>query len=110
MKYLTLSVLCLIVLYGFIEAWPLLRGPALSIDSPTENASVPDGIVTVSGNAARATLLTLNGAPILREENGDFLSILTLSPGSSILTLVATDRFGRRVTDTRTVFVPDFGN
>ena len=106
MKYLTIAVLCVIALYGLIEAWPLLRGPELSITSPAENASFADGIVTVSGNAVRTVVLTLNGASILHEENGDFSSTLTLPRGSSILTLIATDRFGRRVSATRTVFVP----
>ncbi len=106
MKYLTFSVLCAIVLYGLVEAWPLMRGPALSITSPVNDGSFHDGIVAVSGRATRASVLTLNGAPILHEESGDFSSILTLPRGSSILTLVAVDRFGRRVTDTRTVFVP----
>jgi len=106
MKYLTIAVLCAIALYGFMEAWPLLRGPSLSISSPANDASFLDGIVAVSGKAERATVLTLNGAPILHEEDGSFLSTLTLPRGSSILTIVAADRFGRSVTATRTVFVP----
>jgi len=106
MKYLTVVILCAVVLYGLVEAWPLLRGPDLSIVFPVNNAVVPDGIVTVSGNAARAVTLLLDGAPILHEGNGDFVSTLTLPRGSSILTLIATDRFGRRASETRTVFVP----
>jgi hypothetical protein len=106
MKYLTISVLCAIVLYGIAQAWPLLRGPSLSIVSPVEGASIQDGIVTVSGKALRAATLTLNGSPILHEENGSFLSTLTLPGGSSIITLIASDRFGRTVSAARTVFVP----
>lgn len=105
MKYLTIVVLCAIALYGLMEAWPLLRGPSLFITSPMDNVAIPDGIVTISGNATRAAVLTLNGASILHEENGDFLSTLTLPHGGSILTIVAIDRFGRSVTATRTVFV-----
>jgi len=106
MKYVTVIVLCAVVLYGLIEAWPLLRGPRLFISSPTDNENIPGGIVIVSGNAARTAVLKLNDAPILHEENGNFSSTLTLPTGSSILTIVATDRFGRRATETRTVFVP----
>jgi len=105
MKYLTVAVLCAIAIYGMVEAWPLLRGPVLSIASPINGATATDGIVTISGKAVRAAALTLNGAPILHEENGDFSSTLTLPRGSSILTLVAVDRFGKRATDVRTVFV-----
>ena len=106
MKYHTLIILCIVFLYGLVEAWPLLRGPALVIYSHGEHATIPDGIVTISGTAPRAVQLTLDGAPILHEEDGDFSSTITLPRGSSLLTLVATDRFGRSASETRTVFVP----
>src|SRR3989338_3796316 len=41
-KYLTVAVLLILISYGLREAWPLLAGPALSIDSPTDNESFPD--------------------------------------------------------------------
>ena len=105
-KYITLAVLFLIVGYGLVEAWPLIEGPSLSIASPINNASFPDGIVTIRGSAPRAAQLTLDGATVLHEENGNFSSTLTFPRGGSILTFVATDRFGRRVTTTRDIFVP----
>lgn len=92
--------------YGLTEAWPLLTGPTLSITSPKDESTAPDGVVTVSGKAAHVALLTLDGAPLLHEEDGSFSSLLTFPRGGSILTFVATDRFGRHVTTTRTIFVP----
>jgi len=105
-RYLIGAILVLLAGYGSIEAWPLLWGPALSIASPADNASFPDGIVEVSGRAARSALLTLNGASLLHDQSGTFSSTLTFPRGGSILTFAATDRFGRTVTATRTVFVP----
>lgn len=105
-RYFTVAVLILLLGYGLIEAWPLIRGPLIRVDSPIEGASVEGGIVTVSGHVVHATEFTLNGAPLLRDQNGSFSSTLTFPRGGSILTLVATDRFGRRVTATRTIFVP----
>jgi len=99
-------VLVVLVGYGLVEAWPLLAGPSLSIDSPVQNAVYPSGIVSIRGKAARAAQLTLDGAPLLHDQSGAFSSTLTFPRGGSILTFVATDRFGRTVTDTRTVFVP----
>jgi len=93
-----------------MEAWPLIDGPSLSIISPANNATFPCGIVNIRGNVAHAAALTLNSNPVLHEENGYFSSTLTFPRGSSILTFVATDRFGRKITATRTVFVPDFEN
>lgn len=105
-KYLIVAVLLISASYGLTRAWPLIAGPTLSITSPADTASFPDGIVTVSGRAARATTLTLDGAPLLRQEDGSFSSTLTFPRGSSILTIVAADRLGRTVIVTRTIFVP----
>ena len=106
LKYLIIAILFISASYGLTRAWPLIAGPTLSIASPADNTSFPDGIVTVSGRAARATTLTLDGAPLLYQEDGSFSSTLTFPRGSSILPLVATDRLGRTVVATRTVFVP----
>src|SRR3989344_6101247 len=105
-RYLIAAALFALIGYGLIEAWPLLAGPALSVDSPRANSSFPGGVVTVRGNAARAATLTLNGAPMLHDQKGGFSSTLTFPRGGSILTFVATDRFGRTVSETRSVFVP----
>ena len=99
-------VLFMIVGYGLVEAWPMLAGPSLSIDAPHDNASFPSGIIQIRGTAKRVALLTLDGVPMLHDENGTFSSTLTFPHGGSILTFVATDRFGRRVTATRSIFVP----
>ncbi len=105
-KYLIGAVLFVGGVYGLIEAWPLLVGPTLTIDAPINNASFPDGIVTVQGRSAHAAELTLDGAPLLRDQSGNFSSTLTFPRGGSILTFKATDRFGKTVSETRAIFVP----
>ncbi|MHB8914087.1 MAG: hypothetical protein ACYC4I_03730 [Minisyncoccota bacterium] len=105
-RILIAIILFALVGYGLTEAWPLLAGPSLSVESPQNNASFPGGIVSVRGESSRIALLTLDGAPVLHEENGAFSSTLTFPRGGSILTFVATDRFGRRITATRSIFVP----
>ncbi|MDE1919528.1 MAG: hypothetical protein KGH56_02390 [Patescibacteria group bacterium] len=105
-KHFLVAVLLLIAGYGCFEAWPLVAGPSLSIDFPLNNTSVPGGIVEVRGRAARAAALTLDGAPVLHDQEGNFSSTLTFPRGGSILTFAAIDRFGRSVTATRYIFVP----
>lgn len=105
-KYLLTAALVLLVGYGFMEAWPLLAGPSLTISSPADNASFPGGIVSIEGRAPRAAELTLSGAPLLHDQNGVFSSTLTFPAGGSILTFEARDRFGRTVSATRSIFVP----
>lgn len=105
-KYLLTAALVLLVGYGFVEAWPLLAGPSLTIASPADNASFPGGIVTIEGKAPRVAELTLDGAPLPYDQNGVFSSTLTFPAGGSILTFEARDRFGRTVSATRYIFVP----
>lgn len=105
-RSLILSVFLLLLGYGMVEAWPLIVGPTLSITSPLENGTFPDGTVKIQGTAGRAAILTLDGAPLPHDQDGSFSSILTFPHGGSILTFVAKDRFGRTVTTTRTIFVP----
>jgi hypothetical protein len=105
-RYLIIIVLLIVIGYGLVEAWPLIAGPSLSVGSHVNNATFEGGIVTLSGNAKRVALLTLDGTPLLHNEQGDFAATLTFPHGGSILTFTATDRFGRRVTTTRSIFVP----
>ncbi len=93
-------------LYGVMEAWPLIAGPELRLDSPTEGATIPGGILDVSGNATRIARLTLNGLDLVHDQQGDFRTTLALPRGGSILTLEATDRFGKKRTISRSVVVP----
>lgn len=99
-------VLAMLAVYGLIELRPLVVGPSLTLAEPTNNASYPDGLVTVTGRALRADSLTLDGAPLLPDQQGRFETELAMASGTSILTLVATDRFGRRVATMRTIYVP----
>jgi hypothetical protein len=104
----TLAAITLTLLagYGVVKAAPLLLGPSIKIDSPAMHASVSDGFMTISGRAVHTQELTLNGAPFLIDESGRFETTLLLPKGGAILTLSATDRFGRHVSAERSVFVP----
>jgi len=107
-KTLVFTLLALVLIYGLWEARPLLIGPSLSVTSPTAGEVVQSGVLTILGTALRATTLTLDGAPLLADAtNGHFAVTLAYGPGTSILTFVARDRFGRSRTTTRTIFVPN---
>ena len=99
-------VLALLVIYGAIEAWPLVRGPVLTINSPQNGQTFGDGAVIITGTTHHTETLSLNGSTLLMNEAGHFETTLLLPRGSAILSLNATDRFGRSTTLRRTVFVP----
>ncbi|HVX90202.1 MAG TPA: hypothetical protein VHC20_01010 [Candidatus Paceibacterota bacterium] len=98
-------VLLILVGYGAVEALPLIEGPALHA-SVTLDASSTPGVVTLSGQAFRVTELALDGSPILTDDHGNFSRLIVLPRGASIMSLTATDRFGRSVTREETVYVP----
>ncbi len=105
-RYLIAGALALVVVYGIMEAGPLLSGPTLVVDSPKEGAAIEGGVVSIEGHVTHAVTLTLNGNRLLASSDGAFHKKLAFPRGSSILTFTATDRFGRDVTETRTIYVP----
>lgn len=99
-------VIALVAGYGLFEAWPLLSGPRLLVHTPSASERIPGGIVTIAGSEKRAVALTVDGNPVLPDENGTFSETVAFPHGTSILTVTATDRFGRTASETRTLFVP----
>lgn len=94
-RFLATLTLIIVAGYGLIKAWPLLSGPELVLTSPTLGAVSPDGFITVSGKALHTQSLSLDGGPLLLDEQGNFSRTLLLPRGGVILSLTATDRFGR---------------
>ena len=105
-RTLAAITLSLLVGYGVIKAVPLLLGPDIRIDAPLDGTTIEDGFMTISGTAVHTRSLTLNGAPFLIDENGRFETTLLLPKGGDILSLTATDRFGRQTNVERTVYIP----
>lgn len=105
-KQILSLVLVLLLGYGMIEAWPLLSGPSLTVQTPTENSSAASGTLSLTGHVSRAVTLTVNGSPLIATEDGAFNAVRTFPHGVSLLTFSATDRFGRSRTVTRQIFVP----
>lgn len=105
-KIVATGAFSLLIGYGSIEALPLISGPELDVRSPAAFATIPSGTTRVSGHSKRIVALSINGATVLPHADGTFAETLTLPKGESIITLEASDRFGRTVRTTRTVSVP----
>jgi hypothetical protein len=105
-RILTVIVLLIVAGYGLREALPLIMGPSLSITEPKNSEIFYNSFINISGTAVHTQSVSLNGGPLLIDQNGHFQTTLTLPHGGAILTLTATDRFGRSTTERRTVFVP----
>lgn len=105
-RFLAIGSLLILVLYGGFKAVPILSGPSIALTSPANNEAFDSGIVTVKGVATHTENLYLNGAILPIDAEGRFSTSLTLPHGGAILSLTATDRFGKAQSLRRSVFVP----
>jgi hypothetical protein len=102
-RTISIILLLLVLCYGLIKALPLIRGPYIEIASLSTDQN---GLTTLSGTAVHTEKLTLDGGTQLIDSEGHFTTKLMLPRGGAILTLTATDRFGRSRTLERTVVTP----
>ena len=98
-----LILLALVLSYGLVKAIPLLRGPQIVISDLSTNQT---GLTNLSGTAIHTETLSVDGSTLLIDGEGHFSTKLMLPRGGAILTLTATDRFGRSRTLERTVVTP----
>ncbi|MBI4086838.1 hypothetical protein HY416_02545 [Candidatus Kaiserbacteria bacterium] len=95
--------------YIVFQAWPLITGPALTLDPMPVAQS--GRVTTVSGTARNVTTITLNDRPIFTDDEGHFQEALVLENGYTILTLRAKDRYGRKKTlEQALVYAPAYSS
>ncbi len=89
------AILLSLLVYVFFQSKDFISGPQISITYPTEGIYLDDTFVSVKGTAHRVAYLSLNDRPIFVNESGVFEEALLAHEGYTILSLKATDRFGR---------------
>lgn len=82
--------------YGLFEARKLIDGPDITILSPLDGAATSSVAVTITGTAENISFLTINDAPSYTDEHGVFVYRFSPPAGYTVITVAATDRFGRR--------------
>ena len=112
MKPLTLIISAAVVLavvgYGLFEARKLLEGPQITIESPKDGSATSTNALVISGLAYNVAFLTINDAPAYTDEAGHFTQVLSPPLGYTVVTVAATDRFGRRASKTVSLQVVDY--
>ncbi|MEX1087335.1 MAG: hypothetical protein WEC58_02305 [Candidatus Paceibacterota bacterium] len=93
-------VVCLLVGYGLFQARDLISGPNVSIQHPQNGATVRTTLVNVEGITSNISAISLNDRTIYINEEGQFEEPVVLAQGYNVITIEATDRFGRTTTDT----------
>jgi len=86
--------------YAYLKSREFFQGPAISITSPVNGSTLSEAPVTIEGNAQNISHITLNGAAIFIDSQGNFSEKLLLLPGYNIMTLSAEDRFGKQTKKT----------
>ena len=94
--FVSLALFGLLSLYAYYQSREYLRGPLLTIVTPTDGAVFSSPLITLSGTAENVAFFTLNGRQIFTDESGRFSEQLLLQEGYTIITLEAKDRFGHR--------------
>ena len=103
LRFLKISVstlaIALIVGYVVARSLPYARGPIIQVFQPLPGTPLTAQTVDVVGRAERVNSLTLNGNQISLDEQGNFKETITVFHGVNIITLGATDQFGRSESD-----------
>ncbi len=106
-KLIGLLALLALILYGVFEVFPLLQGPAILLTSPVEGQTFGEHTLVLAGVAEHTETLLLNGTILPIDGQGRFSKTLTLPSGGAILSLTATDRFGKQETLERSVLISE---
>lgn len=83
--------------YFLFQGHSLIMGPSISLASPQAYATVPTRLL-VEGTAKRAKILTVNGLQVPVSPEGAFETTIVPPVGYTVLTVQATDQFGKTST------------
>jgi len=109
MKRVLIVFIVLVVLsYGLFEARKLLEGPEITIEFPADGSATSSAVATVVGTAQNISFLTINDAPSYTDEAGTFVYRYSPPAGYTMVTVAATDRFGRRASKSITFNVVNY--
>lgn len=102
-KYLLLLLVVVALSYGGFRAYPLIKGPEITLYSPNDGDIVASTTFEVSGKVSKVKEITLQGRPIPIDQEGYFKEVLVASYPYTILVLTATDSYGSTITKTVSV-------
>lgn len=90
-------VAAILVGYAIWRSFAYARGPVINVFQPISGSTVSSTTMEIVGRADRVSSLTLDGNPISIDEAGNFSETIAVFAGTNMITLDATDQFGRSV-------------
>lgn len=100
---LLISLTTVFLLYLGRQYVRLSKPPTLIVSSPEGQLVVVQKRVTVEGKTDPDATVTINGVSALVRSDGRFFDQVALEEGENAITIVATSRFGKTATATRTI-------
>ncbi len=76
----------------------VLFGAPLSIATARDGTTLSEGLLPISGKAAHARELFINGRSVLIDREGNFDDAVLLSPGYNVVEVMLRDQFGKEKT------------
>lgn len=109
LKWLGICIIAgTLIFYAVYQARLLIAGPSLALDQALA-VTYTERVATITGTARNVSAITLNDRTIFTDDDGRFNERLVLENGYTIMTLRATDRYGRVVTLTQPlVYTPAY--
>ncbi len=95
-----------IVGYGIWISHDLLFGISMSVTGITDGMTAKTALLDLSGHAKHANDVTLDGRKVAIDQSGAWHDTIALLPGYNIVTVGATDKFGRTTTKSYRVYYP----
>jgi hypothetical protein len=93
---LLIALFVVLTAYSLYQARALLIGPRVWVTNLKDGEVVNTPLVVVEGQSRNIAWISLNGRQIFTDENGNWSEKLIVSEGTSIMTVEASDRFGRK--------------
>lgn len=98
-----------VVLIFFVYLWFQYRQfvgyPQLTINSPADQITTNNPVVTVEGTTDPESKITINNQEVKVGLEGDFKEDITLSQEVNKLSIIAISRFGQKVEEDRTIYL-----
>ncbi|MEK7461508.1 MAG: hypothetical protein AAB586_00325 [Patescibacteria group bacterium] len=94
------------VIYFLYQARALLYGPQIQIENLKDGQVVADPLVIIEGQSKNIAWVSLNDRQIFTDEDGKWSEKLLVSPGLSIMTIKARDRFGHEIRKNVRIVLP----
>lgn len=102
-KYFLITLVLVALFYGGFRAYPLIKGPEITLYTPKDGDIVASSSFEVSGRVSKVKEITIQGRPVPIDTDGHFKELLVASPPYTILVVTATDFYGASITKTVSV-------